>query len=432
MPHIKQRTVFVKGMHCPSCDILIQDKFSELDNVCKVKPNHATQKVEVHYTGHLDTHALNRKIIPFGYQISTEKELCHEPLTTRIRDAGAIAAIVFILYFFAQELKILPEFSTSSGLTIVSVFFLGLVASTSTCMATAGALFLATIGKMRSSWIPAIGFNLGRIASYGFFGFLTGLVGKTISNDFQMGSLLTLVVSLMMILIGLDMLKIISLSSILPTGVTKGLFQSLERRLIRSPKKTSFFLGAITFFLPCGFTQTVQVYALGVADPIQSALLMTMFALGTAPALLAIGFASSFAKSSYFGIFSKVVGVIIVMVGVSYFTNFLTLAGIPVFAQSQTGGNPVAVKDGYQMVEMSVDARGYTPNTFVIRQSIPVRWIIKGENVFGCQGLLVAPKIGFQKVLDAGDNIVEFTPNEKGTITFSCAMGMYRGSFTVI
>jgi uncharacterized protein len=438
MSAVKKTTVKVMGMHCPSCDILIQDKFGAVSNVCSVKANHQTRKVEIHYTGKLNTNALNATVARFGYQIpDNEGEVVEETMGNRLKDAGVIATLLFIAYFFIQELGLVPEIGAVSSLTLSSVLVFGLIASTSTCMATAGALYLATIGTMRSkeqgvmaTVVPAIGFNIGRIITYAGMGYLTGYVGQTLSVDFRLSSFLSIAVSLMMVLLGLNMLRLISLSSVLPYGMTKGLFQKIQSRLIKSPKRTAFFLGALTYILPCGFTQTVQVYALGVANPVQSMLIMTMFALGTMPALMAIGFASSLIRSKYYLAFSKVVGVLIVMIGIQYIATFFGVSSL--ISSTQALGGSVTMKNGFQVAEMEVNGKGYFPNSFVVKKDVPVKWVIKGENVFGCQGFLTVPKIGLSRTLEIGENIIEFTPKEKGSILFSCSMGMFRGNFTVI
>ena len=46
--------------------------------------------------------------------------------------------------------------------------------------------------------------------------------------------------------------------------------------------------GAATFFLPCGFTQAVQLYALSTGSPVSAGLTMAVFAVGTSPGLLAL------------------------------------------------------------------------------------------------------------------------------------------------
>ncbi len=433
-------------MHCPSCDVLVQDKFKEVKNIKEVYPDYRSRTAEVIYKDHLDRRILNDKINQFGYQVvDTPVKEFIEPLSKRLTDVGAITILLFIVYFFAQELHLLPSFNTTtgSGLTYLTVFVLGLVASASTCMATSGALFLSTVGKLNKkeasiteNIIPAVSFNVGRVLSYGIFGFIAGLIGKAAAQSLNLGSFLTFIVSVGMILIGLNMLKLISFSFITGSSITKGLFGKLESKLISHPKQAAFFLGSITYLLPCGFTQSVQLYALGLANPVQSALMMMTFALGTIPALLAIGFASSFTQSRHYPMFVKVMGVLIVLIGLSYFRNVLTLYGVNVnvfSAGSKSSTSTVAnLRNGFQEIHMTVNARGYTPNDFTVKQGQKVRMIVNGENVFGCQGTMRIPKYDIVKTLASGENVIEFTPEEKGTVPFSCIMGMFRGQIEVI
>ncbi|NCP77121.1 sulfite exporter TauE/SafE family protein [bacterium] len=46
---------------------------------------------------------------------------------------------------------------------------------------------------------------------------------------------------------------------------------------------TALGSGALTFFLPCGFTLAMQAYAITTGSFITGALTMMAFALGTAP-----------------------------------------------------------------------------------------------------------------------------------------------------
>ncbi len=442
---MNKSTLYIKGMHCPSCDILVKDKFCEMRNVKNVKANYKTQTAEITYEGKLDQQQINTKLQQFGYSISekNEKEF-KEPFINRLGEAGVIAVIAFAIFYFIQDLKVFPELNVSSGLTFFTVFILGVVASTSTCMATSGALFLTTIGKLKEdsvsfkkNIIPALSFNIGRVLSYGVFGFIVGMIGKVFSVNLQMELYLNLFVSTVMILIALDMLKLFSFSWISSMSFTKGLFEKLRVKFIQKPKQTAFFLGAITYLLPCGFTQSVQIYALGLADPVKSALIMMIFALGTVPSLLAIGFASSFTKSAYYPLFQKIMGVIILMVGASYIMNFATLRGfsLPILhsgVQGITTASNVQEQNGVQILEMSVDNKGYSPSAFTVKQGKPVKWLIDAKNVFGCQSVLVAPKLGIEKPIALGKNELQFTPQEKGVINFSCSMGMYKGMITVI
>lgn len=435
MAKLKKTTLYINGMHCPSCDVLINDKFREEGNVVDVRPDFKKQKVEIFYTGHLDRNILNEKIKKFGYEIGDKGQVEGEvePLGKRISEAFAIGVIILILYLIAKELSLVPEFNFTGNLSLLTIFAIGLVASTSTCMATSGALYLSISRPRGNNLSTAIFFNAGRIVSYGFFGFLAGLIGQALLNNLNFGSFLTLLASVFMILLGLDMAKILSIGAIIPSGLNKAIFENLEHKLMKYPRRAPFFLGALTYILPCGFTQAVQVYALGQASPVQSAITMTVFAIGTTPALILVGGLTSFTKSEGYKYFMKTMGVLVLIIGLSYATNFLSLYGINLFGISNSSNTvSSSIKDGVQTINMRVVASGYIPNQFTVKKGVPVRWVIQGENVFGCQAYFIAPTLGIQRTFEPGENIIEFTPKETGFINFSCGMGMYRGRIEVV
>ena len=423
-------------MHCPSCEILIQDKFKEMPNVTTVNPNFKKQEAEVYFTGHLDQDIINKKIQPFGYEIGEKKNENedNEPLSKKIFEALLITVGLVLIYLIAKEINIVPAINISGNLNLLTVLFLGLVASISTCMATSGALFLSTIGRKTNNLKQAIYFSLGRIISYAVLGFIAGLIGNIIITNFKFGSGLTLLAAIFMILLGLDMLKIVSFAAIIPFGVSSNIFRKLEHLLIKDPHKSAFFLGAITYFLPCGFTQATQVYALGLASPWQSALTMAVFALGTAPAIIFIGSLRGLLKSTFYQYFMKTVAVGVLILGLYYALNFLSIYGVNFgFNKINKGINSdVKVENGKQIINMDVISGGYVPNYFTVKKGIPVKWVIDGKNVFGCQGYFVVPSLNIQKALNPGENILEFTPKDSGFINFSCGMGMYRGRIEVI
>jgi len=259
------------------------------------------------------------------------------------------------------------------------------------------------------------------------------LVGSVIITNLKFGTGLTLLAAIFMILLGLDMLKILSFASIIPFGVTSNIFRKLEHSLIKDPHKSAFFLGMITYFLPCGFTQATQVYALGLASPWQSALTMAVFALGTAPAIIFIGSLRGLLKSTFYQYFMKTVAVGVLILGVYYASNFFSIYGINFGFNKIDKGvySDVKILNGKQIINMDVVSSGYIPNYFSVKKGIPVKWIVNGKNVFGCQGYFVVPQLNISKALSEGENIFEFTPSDLGFINFSCGMGMYRGRIEV-
>ena len=129
----------------------------------------------------------------------------------------------------------------------------------------------------------------------------------------------------------------------------------------------------------------------------------------------------------------KVMAVGVLILGLYYTTNFLSIYGINLGINQVSKGTSsnVKIENGQQIINMDVISGGYSPNYFIVKKGIPVKWIVSGKNVFGCQGYFVVPKLGISKALAEGDNIFEFTPTETGFINFSCGMGMYRGRIEV-
>jgi plastocyanin domain-containing protein len=101
--------------------------------------------------------------------------------------------------------------------------------------------------------------------------------------------------------------------------------------------------------------------------------------------------------------------------------------------ETQESSVATAVQAGeYQVINMAVTPYGYEPSTFAVQEGKPVRMIIDGTQVSGCTRYITSPQLGFNKRLEAGENIIEFTPPGKGTYGFSCSMGMVRGTITVV
>ena len=97
---------------------------------------------------------------------------------------------------------------------------------------------------------------------------------------------------------------------------------------------TPLLVGIATFFLPCGFTQSMQLYSLTTGGFIGGGLTMLSFALGTLPVLALISFSSfSVVKSAKKGVFFKTAGLIVIMFAVLNLINSLVAVGIipPVF-----------------------------------------------------------------------------------------------------
>ncbi len=110
-------------------------------------------------------------------------------------------------------------------------------------------------------------------------------------------------------------------------------------------------------------------------------------------------------------------------------------AGVGAAQQAQAapsqGGQLAAVNRGVQEVQLSVQGGNYLPNPIRVKVGVPVRLVADVANMPGCSKSVVMRDFGVSKTVQAGDNVIEFTPTQSGTFSFSCSMGMYRGTVIV-
>ena len=92
---------------------------------------------------------------------------------------------------------------------------------------------------------------------------------------------------------------------------------------------TPLLAGVVTFFLPCGFTQAMQIYTLSSGSFLAGGLTMLTFALGTLPVLALLGFSSlSIKNKAYAGVFYKTAGLIVIGLGLFNLLNSLVVFGL--------------------------------------------------------------------------------------------------------
>ena len=453
-------TVGVSGMTCRSCELTVERKWKNLPGVKKVNVNCATGLASLTVDGNPPS------IGALQQAIGDNKYTVHHSLKKAGRGVaasstrptfwelvGLFALVLFVGKIFSSLGLFKSGFAVSDGMGFGAIFLIGLVAASSSCIAVVGGLLLSSAAKFNERYSsarpiarmrPVVLFVLGRIVSYTLLGGLLGVIGGILTPSPYVTALITIVAALYMLVMGLDMLHIapVWLKKIMPR-----LPKSLSHRIMDAEGKehpvTPFALGAGTFFLPCGFTQALQLYALTTGDFGTSAIMLLAFALGTAPALLALGYASSSLKGKAGQFFFRFSGALVVVLGLCNIQNGFTIAGYPLSFSVWRGDNTVQaaedkpeeavpVVDGVQIAKMTVGYGGYEPDHLIIRAGIPVQWEVDATNAGGCLGVLVSRELGIQQVLDQGINKIEFTPQTPGEVAFSCSMGMFRGSFTVL
>ena len=455
---MSKQKIHIQGMHCRSCEILIEDELSKVKGVKKVYVNHKTGVADVECECELDQNEVATAVQNAGYVVGEDGKILFISKNRKdYIDLGIAFFITVALYFVAKTLGIFDLGKSITGGNYSSlpvVFIVGLTAGVSTCMALVGGLVLGAASRFSAKnpratgmekFTPHIYFNLGRIASYFVLGGALGFLGSIFQLSTSVLGMLTIIVGLVMLLLGGQLIDIFPflkrVSFTLPKGISRALGIKEQSELEYSNTNAAV-MGASTFFLPCGFTQAMQLFAMSSGSPLTGALTMGVFALGTAPGLLGVGGLTSVVKGNGAKLFFKTAGVVVILLSLFNITNGLNLLGITpqilgVFTTKAAAGNTVSdpnvkMVGGVQEVRMTQSSGGYSPNKFTIKKGVLVKWIVTSKDIYTCAASIASQQLNIRKGLQLGENVFEFTPKETGTIRFSCSMGMYTGSFTVV
>jgi sulfite exporter TauE/SafE len=340
MKNIKKYTLHVHGMHCTSCVILTESELKDHAKVEYAVANLETCCVDVHgdfgdITREEVALLLSPLIEKHGYKLSTEKEV-KKVDWSGFKIAIPLALGFMIIFFGMQKLGIVNLIS-GEEVSYATAFLVGLVASLSTCMAVVGSLVLsvsANYAKEGDKVLPQILFHLGRLVAFFFLG---GVIG-TIGSSFQLGItgtfLMTFAVAIVMFILGLNLLDVFPWAKKLQPTLPKFISNHLLGAKKINHTLTPILLGVATFFLPCGFTQSMQVYALSTGSFWSGAMTMLVFALGTLPVLAILSFSSlSIQGKANSGIYFKTAGIIVILFALFNLINSLVIVGLipPVF-----------------------------------------------------------------------------------------------------
>lgn len=128
---------------------------------------------------------------------------------------------------------------------------------------------------------------------------------------------------------------------------------------------------------------------------------------------------------------NKIIGVI----GITLITVFLLVATRNFFSNNNSINNVVenvnAGDSNTQVIQLGMKNYNYYPNTINLKYNVPTKIVVKTDEVKGCLRSIVIPDFGIRKLITNADNVISFTPNKKGTFSFSCSMGMGFGKIIV-
>lgn len=345
-------------------------------------------------------------------------------------------------------------------------------------------------GSKLDTFRPAFLYNLGRVVSYTGIGFLLGWIGMLIGGGSGTGlptffqGVLKLIAGVLMVIMGVNLLGIFPWLRRFQLRMPKALAVKIDRK--KAASRQPLLVGLLNGLMPCGPLQSMQIVALASGNPFAGALSMFLFSLGTVPLMLGFGSLVSALGKKFSQKVMSVGAVLIVVLGLAMLSQGGSLSGlfrpeqllVPVIAlwiigvvitipfdqnlhraigitaavaiiiggvvlsdltgtvrlqksDSADAETGIEIEDGKQVVYSTLSIGKYPDIT--VQAGIPVKWVIEAPegSINGCNYVMLLEEYGIEHMFTEGENVIEFTPTESGTVQYTCWMGMIRGNIFV-
>ncbi len=425
----------VYDMTCTSCEKRVERAAGKVDGVSKVKASFSGQYAEVQYNDEICTlEEIKTAINKIGYTTETQKDY---------KFIGIMIVVVAIVFLgmntggFDMDAKL-------KNASYAVLFMVGVLTSIH-CVGMCGGIMLSqSLNKESKSKFdamkPAILYNIGRVISYSILGGIVGAIGSAFTLSLKAQAGMQIFAGVFMVMMGFNMagfsaFRKFQIKLPMPKSICK----------MKTKPRTPFLVGLANGFMPCGPLQTMQIFALGTGSAVGGALSMFMFSLGTVPLMLTFGAISGLLSKGYTKKLLKFGGVLIIVLGFIMGNRGMALAGMnlsPKAVLSKIGAfgtgsvasansAKATIKDGVQHLNMTASYSGYVPNVLYVQKDMPVKWVVDGKELTGCNSTIVIPSLNISQKLQSGANTIEFTPGSDD-LSFSCWMGMIGGTIKVV
>jgi len=435
----------VKGMVCNSCANAIEIALDK--KVDSVSSSYSKKQVEIDFNEKKTSEKEIKSIIKkLGYEITENSEVkksngfyWHIVILSII----VLIATYVLLRKFGVDLH-LPDLDFAflgQKTSLILLFVAGLLTGFH-CIAMCGGFLVSYTAKNaikgHKSFFQHLVYGASKTISYTIIGAAFGLIGSIFFFSPALRGGIAVFAGVFMLFYALSMfgLKFFKRFQFNPKFLTK----------IATKKYSGFYFGPMItgllngLFIACGPLQALYLYAAGTGSLIQGGLSLMVFGLGTLPVMLGFGGVANILSHKATKKILRISAIVVLILGLIMLNRGLALTGSGYDVKSimagvkgvdGISGNVIIDNKGYQIIEMEVNRYGWEPDKFVLKKDMPVKWIINGKEINGCNNAIQVPKLGLNFDIKKGEQIIEFTLTEKGVTAWSCWMGMIPGTFIV-
>lgn len=316
----------IYGMHCKACELLVESRVSELSWVQVKSISQTKNFIEVEVENEKDVKKIKEIITSLWYEV--EKKQIRKNNFFDYIIIFLLFVLFWIVYFLFQDVDFVKNIANVQNASLLVVILIWFVASLSSCLAVTGGIVLGFSKYMDTSKNASSGlkiqtkFHTGRILWFALGWWILGSIGWYFWSLGSLNTFLLFLAGIFMIYMWLHILNIIPSLKISMPKIFGSKILNMKNPALAP------IIWALTFFLPCWFTQSMQVYAASSGNFLSWALIMWAFALGTMPVLFLLWFGSSYFKNKDFHYANKVIWVIVVYFWIFMLTGFNNLVAL--------------------------------------------------------------------------------------------------------
>jgi sulfite exporter TauE/SafE/copper chaperone CopZ len=455
--HRKGKTIKfeINNMVCNSCEKIIEKSLNKMHGIYSVTVSYSSGEAEVIFNPNkISVEEITEAINKAGYTANPfegKKKINFAYIVLGIAGAFLLVLAYLAISSTLGQMNIsIPQLDAQTSLILI--FIVGLLTGFH-CIGMCGSFVLGYTAKARKENPKSLNLGLhaqyafGKIISYTLIGGIFGVIGSLFVFTPTLRAGIAIVAGIFLIVFGLKLLNIFPI--LRKFSLPQGLFDKLKIGPLKSGNSDPIIVGLMNgLFIACGPLQAMYIVAATTGSFFAGGMILLAFAIGTLIPMMFFGAFASFLSHGFQNSIVRVSAVIVIIMGLLMINNGLALTGNAINSNSigglfssntqNPGNSNVVISDAnysvdspYQIIRMDVTSSGWSPNSFVLKKGVPVKWIINGKQLNGCNNAINVPAYNLSFNIKQGEQTIEFTPTQTGVIQWSCWMGMIQGTFVV-
>lgn len=306
-------------MHCKSCEVLLENSLKDIHWVKVNKIDSKSWTLDIDITEDKVLYDVEKQISKSWFSVEQDKKNTKNDINDYLTII-IIALILLIFYFILRNFELFSFLWNFKEVTIWVAIITWIVASVSSCLAITWWIIVWFSRYIdNSKWIWSHikvqwSFHLWRIIWFTIMGWLLWLFWWFLWFSAWVYNILLIIAWIVMFYMWLNILKVVPSITQFWVSMPKKLSQKILN--IKNPVFAPI-VWALTFFLPCWFTQSMQIIAVSSWSFASWAMIMWAFALWTLPVLFLVWIWSSYVKDKKFNLLNKIVWVFIIFFAIS-------------------------------------------------------------------------------------------------------------------